>query len=62
MDISNVKVRESEKLPLVKKSHFENIDKAITEVFEKDKKRAFIMYQYFTEIQKAFSETKRVLR
>jgi DNA modification methylase len=61
MDVSQIKNRESEKLKLVGKSHFENIDKAIAAVYEKDKKRAFIMYQYFTEIQQAFKETKRVL-
>jgi hypothetical protein len=61
MDISNVKNNESERLHLIGKSYSENVDKVISRVYEKDKKRAFIIYHYFTEIKKVFEETRRVL-
>jgi DNA modification methylase len=61
IDISVVKQEDASKLHQIKESYSKKIDKAIADVYERDPRRAYIMYHYFREIRKAFEETKRVL-
>lgn len=61
IDISVVRRKDAKELHQIGKPHFENIDKAIAAVYERDDRRAYIMYHYFREIREAFEETRRVL-
>jgi hypothetical protein len=62
MDVSQINNAESKKLRVLNTSYSQAIDDAIEAVYEKDRKRGYIMYQYFAAIEGAFKEVRRVLQ
>jgi len=51
----------SNELHLLKIKRLKKLDDIIKKLYAQDKNRAFILYQYFVEMKKAFQEFKRVL-
>jgi DNA modification methylase len=59
--LERIKDADPRKLSTLGVKGSDNIDRAIRQVFQKDPVRAYIMYQYFSEMMKVFRETYRVL-
>lgn len=59
--VERIKDADPKKLNTLDMKGSANIDRAIRQVFERDPTRAYVMYQYFSEMEKVFRETYRVL-